>query len=103
MEPERDKNGKNRGIYLGAIDFIRSNSNQPNGEEGGEKSGTFAEMRINKIPFLHSAEYRIEAYKVEERLKPDVDYVELRKKSAEYRKNGELVSMVKFDVKFPKK
>ena len=103
MESERDENGKRKGIYLGAIDFVRSNPDQPNEIEGGEKSSTFADMRINKIPFLHQVEYRIEAYKIKEKLNPGTDYAELRKKSAEYRKNGELVSVIRFDVKFPTK
>lgn len=103
MEPKRDANGKKKGIYLGAIDFVRRNPDQSNETEGGEKSSTFADIRMNKVPFLHPAEYRIEAYKVKEKLKPGTDYAELRKKSAEYRKNGELVSLVKFDVKFPKR
>ena len=101
MEPESE--GKKMGIYLGAIDFIKSNQNQAN-EIGDKKEGsTFADMRINKIPFLHSVEYRIEAYKVKECLDPNLGYDELRKKSVEYRKTGELVSVVRFDVKFPTK
>lgn len=103
MEPELEEKGKKRGIYLGAIDFIRNSKDQSNESEDAERNNTFAEMRLNNVPFLHSVEYRIEAYKVKEKLDPKLDYFELRGKSSEYRKSGELVSVANFDVEFPKK
>lgn len=102
MEQKRDENGKRKGIYLGAIGY--TDNDQNNSTECGfeEKNSTFAQMEFNGAPFLNETEYRIEAYMVKGNIDSGLNYFELKKDSAKYRSDGELVSAVAFNVKFPK-
>lgn len=74
---------------------------QENSNEKKTNSNTFAQMKLEKIPFINENEYHIEAYMVEGSFDRGMGYSELKEKSVEYRKVGELVSISAFDVKFP--
>ena len=99
MEQKLDDSGKRKGIYLGAVSFMTNA--QENSNEKKTNSNTFAQMKLEKIPFINENEYHIEAYMVEGSFDRGMGYSELKEKSVEYRKVGELVSISAFDVKFP--
>lgn len=97
MEQESDDRNRRKGLYIGAVSFVKNESQDKMGNIGS----TFANLDLESVPFLNETKYCVEAYMVEGNDIEGESYEELRERSKQYRENGTLVSAISFDVKFP--